>query len=354
MPRPQRWRLLLKASQQESLLAVRLFNDPGRERALEGFIIHMHIAWLYAFQAKWMKAGENYHVLRSERPRRYKYINGERMSQSLEWFVGQELPSETSPVRANLLFFIALRNKIEHRHTGTDDPLMTIVNGECHSMLVNYEEFVTDFAGVDYSLAHRLHFPVFIGGFTDQGKSDLLRLSQQLPADLRRFLAQYDAGLDDAVSRDPRYCMRLTILLESGNRKGDLSLQFVNYHDLTEEERRVAEEIAAKKGYVITKPRTRAVSNLDKMKPGQVAAKVEAAIPYKFGTYEMSLYWKKHGIRPDKGSPNPEDTKMDFCVYDGVHHDYLYTDACVKWLIRKCMTERGFRDVTGISPRTKT
>lgn len=34
-------------------------------------------------------------------------------------------------------------------------------------------------------LAHRLHFPVFIGGFTDQGKADLLKLTKSLPADLR-------------------------------------------------------------------------------------------------------------------------------------------------------------------------
>ncbi|WP_179275745.1 DUF3644 domain-containing protein [Rhodococcus sp. 06-418-5] len=351
MPRPQRWELLLKASQQESLLAVRLFNDPGRERSLEGFVIHMHIAWLYAFQSKWMKAGHNYHVLRSENPRRYKYINDERMSQSLEWFVGQEHTTTNSAVRANLEFFILLRNKIEHRHTGTDEGLMTAVNGECHAMLLNYEEFVTGYAGHGYSLAHRLHFPVFIGGFTDHGKKDLLRSTQALPKDLRTFLADYDAGLDDSVSRDPRYCMRLTVLLEAGNRKGDLSLQFVNHHDLTDEERTVAEGIARDKGYVITKAKTRPVSNDDKMKPGMVAERVQAAIPYVFRTYEMSLYWKKHKIRPPNGAGQPEETKQDFCVFDRVHGDYLYTEACVKWLIKKCQTEAGFKEATGIKPR---
>ena len=353
MPRPQRWELLLKASQQESLLAVRLFNDPGRERSLEGFVIHMHIAWLYAFQAKWMKAGDNYHVLRSESPRRYKYINGERMSQSLEWFVGEEYPATNSAVRANVEFFILLRNKIEHRHTGADEGLMTIVNGECHAMLLNYEEFVTGFAGTDYSLAHRLHFPVFIGGFTDQGKKDLLRLTQGLPKDLRTFLTEYDADLDDSVSRDPRYCMRLTILLESGNRKGDLSLQFVNHEDLDEEERKVAEGIAREKGYVITKAKTRPVSNDDKMKPSKAAERVQMAIPFKFRAYEMSLYWNKHKIRPPKGAAKPEETRHDFCVYDRVHNDYLYTEACVKWLIKKCGTIEGFKEVTGVEPHDK-
>ncbi|WP_080736289.1 DUF3644 domain-containing protein [Rhodococcoides fascians] len=354
MARPQRWKLLLRASQQEAMLAVSLFNDPGRDRALEGFIIHMHIAWLYAFQSKWLRDVKNYHVLRSERPRRYKQINGERMSQPLEWFVGEEWPAQQSGARANLEFFIKLRNKIEHRHTGTDVALMTVVNGECHSMLLNYEEFVTDFAGVEYSLAHRLHFPVFIGGFTDQGKSDLLKLSKSLPKDLRTFLAEYDAGLDDAVSRDPRYCMRLTILLESGNRKGDLSLQFVNDKDLTDEERQVMQKISADKGYVITKQKKVPVSNIGKHRAGAVAKIVSEAIPFRFGaSSQMAAAWRKQNWRPSSKSDEPESTRSDFCVYDSAHGDYLYTDACVKWLIKKCKTADGFREATGHEPRLK-
>lgn len=46
---------MLTSSKQEALLAVRLYNDPGRERALEGFIVHMNMAWLYECQAKWQK-----------------------------------------------------------------------------------------------------------------------------------------------------------------------------------------------------------------------------------------------------------------------------------------------------------
>ncbi|MBS9535094.1 DUF3644 domain-containing protein [Mycobacterium sp. M1] len=353
MARPKRWELLLRASQQEALLAVSLFNDPSRDRALEGFIIHMHIAWLYAFQAKWLRAGKNYHVRLSERPRRYKQINGERMSQPLEWFVKQEYPQSNSAVRANLEFFIALRNKIEHRHTGTDEALRTVVNGECHSMLLNYEEFITDFAGQKHSLAHRLHFPVFIGGFTDQGKSDLLKLTKTLPKDLHTFLAEYDAGLDEGVSRDPRYCMRLTVLLESGNRKGDLSLQFVNYNNLSPEQKKAAEEIAAQGGLVITKTKTQSVANADKLKPGQIAQRVEDAILFRFRPYEMSCFWRKHGVRPPAGDVDPKNTKSEWCVYDTAHGDYLYTEACAKWLIKKCSTEKGFREATGLEPRLK-
>lgn len=352
MARPQRWELLLRASQQEALLAVSLFNDPVRERALEGFIIHMHIAWTYAFQAKWLQAGENYHVLRSERPRRYKKVNDERMSQSLEWFVRQEY-GEGSAVGANLEFFIKLRNKIEHRHTGADEALRTVVNGECHAMLVNYEEFVTGFAGVQYSLADRLHFPVFIGGFTDEGKENLFKLTKTLPADLRRFLAEYDASLDDDVSRDPRYCMRLTVLLESGNRKGDMSLQFLNQRDLTPEQQKAATALAAA-GLVITKTKTEVVANDDKFKPGQVAKRVEDAIPFQFkASHQMSHFWRRHKVRPARGASDPQNTRTEWCVYDKLHSDYSYTQECVDWLIKKCANEKGFREATGLEPKPK-
>lgn len=353
MARPQRWELLLKASQQEALLAVSLFNGPGRERALEGFIVHMHIAWTYALQAKWLRDGKNYHVMDDRRPRQYKKVNGERMSRSLYSLMTEEFP-ESSAVRANLTFFVLLRNKIEHRHTGTDEALPTLVNGKCQAMLLDYEEFVTDFAGSKHSLAHRLHFPVFIGGFTDQGKSDLLALTKKLPADLRRFLAEYDAGLDDSVFRDPRYCMRLTVVLESGNRKGDLSLRFVNQRDLTPELHQAVEDVVAKGGYVITKTKTQAVTNADKFKPGKVAKRVEEAIPFRFScSYEMASFWKKHKVRPARGDSNPSDTKAEWCTYDSEHDDYLYTEACIKWLIKRCSTEEGFRQATGLTPKPK-
>lgn len=345
---------MLTASKQEALVAVRLFNDPGRDRALEGFIIHMHIAWLYAFQAKWMKAGSNYHVVQSKRPLRYKYINGERMSQPLEWFIKEEFPSTANPVRANVEFFIKLRNKIEHRHTGSDEALITIVNGECHAMLLNYEEFITGFGGSENSLGKNLHFPIFIGGFTDQGKKDLLKMTKALPADLRTFLTEYDADLGDEVSRDPRYCMRLTIILESGGRKGDLSLQFVNHDDLTEEQRAVAEEIAANKGYVITKKRTVSVSNANNLKPRQLARAVEQEIPYVFNTSTLVDVWRLNKWRPGSGAEDPSQTRSEFCVYDPPHGDYTYTPGALAWLLKKCKSEKGFREATGQEPRLKS
>lgn len=338
---------MLEASKNEAVLAVRLYNDPSQPRSLEGFIVHMHIAWIYLLQAKWMKAGKEKDFLFREpqNPRRYLRIDGEPKSQPLEWFVKQEFAS-TPAVRANINFFIRLRNRIEHRHVGDDAALQAVVSGECHALLLNFEEGIVALGGQSESLAHILHFPVFIGGFTDEGKSSLVKLTKRLPADLRTFLAEYDNSLDETVSKDPRYCLRLTVFLESGNRKGDLSMQFVNPQDLTSEELRVVESIA-RKGFVITKSKRINVSNLDNLKAETARKEVAKSIPFNFNAHDFTSAYKVGKFRPNHGAKNPEVTRADFVIYDEPHRDYTYTPAYVAYLIKNCSTAEGFKKTTG-------
>jgi hypothetical protein len=58
-------------------------------------------------------------------------------------------------------------------------------------------------------------------------------------------------------------------------------------------------------------------------------------------------------VRPSAGVKNPEHTNPDWCEYDEPTGSYRYTRAYVKHLIRKCGTEDGFREVTGMEPRAK-
>lgn len=46
------WRTILDGARDEALLAVDLYNQPRQPRRLEGFLVHMHIAWLYLLQAE--------------------------------------------------------------------------------------------------------------------------------------------------------------------------------------------------------------------------------------------------------------------------------------------------------------
>jgi hypothetical protein len=352
VPRPPSWHRTLEASKQEAVLAVKLFNDPTGERNLEGFVVHMHLAWLYLLQADWTKAAREYRIRDSSvKSVRYKKIDGEYQTPSLEWFV-QETWDQASAVRANLQFFIKLRNKIEHRHKGSDASLATLVMGQCNALLLNYEEALVSSFGNASSLALTLRFPIFVGGFTDEGKDALVKMTNQLPRDLRTFLADYDKSLDDAVSRDSRYCLRLTVVLEQGQRKGDLAMQFVKLDDLDDEARKALQDVAAK-GLVVTRNKKVGVSNLGNLRATEAKDQVAKAIPYKFTMFHFTEAYKAGGYRPANNAKNPEDTRTDFVIYDDVYNDYTYTPAYVKYLIRKCSTLEGFRSVTGRVPVKK-
>ena len=89
--------------------------------------------------------------------------------------MGHRWPNEKDAVRANLGFFIGLRNKIEHRYARHQEALTAAVGGHAQALLFNYEEELSGQFGVDSSLATRLRFPVFIGSFTDEGERTLRR-----------------------------------------------------------------------------------------------------------------------------------------------------------------------------------
>lgn len=351
MAKPARWQKMLAASREEAVLAVKLFNDPTGERSLEGFVVHMHLAWLYLLQAEWTKAKRDYRIADPSHKGWFKKIDGEYQTPSLEWFV-QQTWVDSDPVRANLQFFIRLRNKIEHRHSGSDESLTAVIGGECHALLVNYEESLTTVGGTSASLATVLKFPVFVGGFTDKGKDALLKLTKKLPPDLRKFLVEYNRSVDEAVTSDPRYALRLRVFLESGNRTGDLALKFYKAEDLTEEQRKSLDAVGSQ-GLVITKNKQIPVANLGNMKAKEVVARVEAEIPYVFNMSHFTQTYKVGKFRPAANANNPADTRSDFVVYDSAHKDYTYTPAYVRYLVKQCMTADGFKKATGRAPRER-
>lgn len=342
---------MFEASKGEAVLAVKLFNDPTGQRNLEGFVVHMHLAWLYLLQAEWAKKKRDYRIPDPAHKGWFKKIEGEHQTPPLDWFV-KETWSDASPIRGNLEFFIKLRNKIEHRHSGSNESLATVISGQCHSLLLNYEESVVAVGGQTESLATTLRFPVFIGGFTDKGKEALVKMTKALPSNLRTFLAEYDSSLDEAVAADPRYCLRLTVVLEKGNRKGDLSMQFFNAEDLSEAEREVVEGLAAK-GYLINHHRQVLVSNLGHMKAKTMVNAVNKEILFVFNMQHFSDTYKIGKFRPPNKTPHPEKTRADFVVYDAAHKDYTYTPTYLAYLIKKCSTAAGFKSITGRAGKLK-
>ena len=346
-----KWLRIVEASKGEAILAVRLYNEPTLPRALEGFVVHMHLAWLYLLQAELIKNGVEFRYRDPRYKSRYLKVSGEYQTWDLAYTVKNKWPV-LNAVRANLEFFIKFRNRIEHRHTGSDEALFAAIGGQSHSLLLNYEEELTSFFGATHTLANQLRFPVFIGTFTESAEDALIRLQDALPVDLKTFLADYDADVSEELLVDPHYRLRLRVLLETASSTGDMALQFSRFDDLSPEQQATMEELG-KTGKVIVRQQVRPVQNRAMFKPSQVTQLVQEAIPFDFNPYDFTLGWKIGEYRPRNGAPDPKITRADFCIYDEPHRDYLYTQTYVDYLIDKCSTEQGFLEAIGRAPKQK-
>lgn len=193
MRRPAWWSMV-EASRDEACVAVEMYNRPGAPRSYETFVVHMHLAWLYLLQAIARRDGIDCRYIEMKgRRRRLVRVDGEPKTWELDRHIAERWPDPNDPVRANLRFFVALRNKIEHRYTRSQEALAIATGGHAHALLVNYETELAAQFGAAASLAHRLRFPVFVGSFTDDGEA-LLRRDAGVAAGAT-------AALPDPISR---------------------------------------------------------------------------------------------------------------------------------------------------------
>lgn len=347
-----RWRLTLEGSKDEALLAVDLYNQAKRPRRLEAYFVHMHLAWLYLFEAQYQRQRLDYHFRLPNG--RYERVDGEPRTWDLAKFVHKELSegdADQAPVRKNLELTISLRNKIEHRF---EEATTVATAGYAQSLLLNYEERLTRVFGKDATLGPELRFPIFLGTLTREGAVRLAQTQQTLPKRTREFLDSFESGMNPSVAQDHRYEFRVRLLPKIGSKTdADLAVTFVRDADLSDQERALMESLD-RSGTVIVREQVRSVSNEDLLKPGQVAAAVEKRIPYRFRVHPHFVRaWKKEAVRPPEGDAHPERTKQDFCIFDRAHRDYLYTSSFVDFLVEHAKTKPAFRELTGTEPTRK-
>lgn len=353
MARPSSWVATLRAARDEAVLATRLYNDAAESRAFEGFVVHMHMAWLYLLHARFIRDGIDYRYRDQDNPRRFVKVDGEFKRWELNRCLQERWPNPNDAVRKNLEFFVGLRNRIEHRHARQDANLALAVSGHAQALLLNFEEELTSTFGRDYSLATMLRFPIFIGTFTTEGTEALLKLRDRLPASLKRFIAEFHHGLPDEIAADARFELRLRVVLEQVQRGGDVpAIQFTRWDDMTDEERDLVTQLG-QRGQAIIREQKRAVVGHGLLRPHEAEQRVAAMVPFRFTSHHFLRAWQIKEIRPRSGDPHPERTDEKYCLYDELSKSYGYTEAWVRWLVKRCVTAEGFEAVTGRAPTPK-
>lgn len=106
---------LLQSSIDSALLAVEVYNKPRTSFRSEAFITLMIIAWTRLFHAYFNTAIGDKFYYKKKNSNRYMIKDGERRAWELKTCI-KKYGNLSQAVKENLIFFIGLRNKIEHRH----------------------------------------------------------------------------------------------------------------------------------------------------------------------------------------------------------------------------------------------
>jgi len=336
--RKPNWWHMLQAAKDEALIAVDLYNRPRADRSLEGFVVHMIMAWLYLLHARFERDGVAY-VYRDAHGK-VETIDDQPKTWDLARCIRERFPSDSDPIRKNIEFFIPLRNMVEHRYAQLLEP---VVAGKVQALIMNFERTVVEDFGGQESLGDSLRFPVFLSTLDDHAVKALRKLYARLPAKVRGFMEAYDANLPPDILDHPHYEFKVLLVPKVGNRgEPDLAVEFVQRDALTEEQRERLDSAV-----VFVRDRHVEVQNLGAIKPSEVVMRVAMVIPW-FNMAHHTAAWKHCCIRPQATASDPTCTDARYCRWDQPHKDYVYTEAWVKRLIKELRRgSDGFEAIMG-------
>lgn len=341
---PEQYRLLAK-SREAALAALRVYNDPLAQFRTETFAVLMVTAWNSLFQAICERDGTDYIAREGDGTTPQQIDSRDKVVDTRDLMTLAIGGDDMEAVRANIDFWIGLRNQVAHRYIPTLDP---VVVPEAQSLLLNYENTVVAEFGEDAQLGDRLTVPLHLTGFrNDAATKSLKELQARLPPDVNDYLARHRQSLPNEVVRSPEYSMRVYLVSVAANRanQADATLQCIRPEDVSDELLESLADVA-----LLPKPKRVAVASDGLLKPGQVWTEVQDRTGFKFTNNRHAAAWHYYNVRPDTGSERPELTDERYCVYDGLNDNYGYTRAWVEKLVRELADGDRYREVIGMEP----
>lgn len=335
---------LLESSLNSALTAVETYNRPGSKYRLENYIVLMIIAWTKLFHSYFQNTiGEKYFY--KDKNGHYKKIDGEKkaweLSECIKYYQKKCESSDmlSDAVIANLKLFIGIRNKIEHRFWDGSS-LDIVLFGECQALLYNYENLLIHHFGAEYSLntclAYALQFSHLRANEQLLSQRQLLSKDMQ---DIKKYIDKYKTDLPQEVYDSQEYSVKLLQIPKVSNtNRSELSVEFVDWKALSEEDKEAYEKICA---IIKDKKVVQNVANNNMMKPSHVVKEIEKQVGVTISTNQHSYLWKAFRVRPANCALDKFETIDRFCVYDEPHGDYLYTMEWVEFIIG-LFTKYGF------------
>jgi hypothetical protein len=322
------------------LLAVEFYNKPAIRFRSGGYITMMSIAWTSLFHAIFFQRKiKPFYRLKDNhtfdiRDGDYRYW--ELGTCADEFYGGRE-----DPVKANIKFFIPLRNRIEHRSMPKIDGT---IFAECQALLLNFDDLVLLEFGEKHALRESLSFSLQLFP-----KASLADLEKPRPdeKDVLSFIENYRSSLSGDLYSHPKFAFK-AFLIRVGNHdtSDSLPIKFFDYEALDEKQKEEIHKFVA-----LIKHKNVPVSNADLYKPGDVVKLVQAKLgnrkvrrfaraaktKYKDGDrFNEALHthcWKNLKVRPPAGSKTPDRTDARYCIYDKLNKNYGFTQQWIALLV---------------------
>ena len=342
----------LEKSRHAAIAAVDAYNRPGPRFRTAQFIVMIAIAWTAAFHAVFYKAGRRPWYRKKSAGGgtgvRYQRIDGEPRHWDLAECLKNHFQGENPPERVNLKFLIGLRNKIEHRHLPEMDATLY---GECQASLLNLEDFLVQNFGQRYALAEQLAVSLQFSRTTPAEKKKAAQVLASTSArSVRDYVEQFRGGIAGSTLNSMKYSFSVFLVPKVANRKSaaDVAIEFVRVDEASEEELDRVEKLN-----VLIREKHIPIANFDLYKPSEVVQKVSSTSPFKVTMGSHTAAWRHYGVRPPSNSSRPQDTRSEFCVFDAVHRDYMYSKAWIEKLSRDFSDRDTFEKVVGREPQKK-
>ncbi len=354
MPRglPQTVRDNLEKCRSAATAAVEAYNRPGHRFRTAHYLVMITIAWTALFHAMFYKRGRSPWYRRTASGSgtgiRYIKIDGEPkhwdLSECLKQYFGGQNPAE----RKNLEFLIGLRNKIEHRHLPVLDASLY---GESQAALLNLEELLVKEFGSKYALTDQLAVSLQFSQVIPLEKRQAARaLARGAAKTVKDYVERFRGGLPSTVLNSMKYSFNVFLVPKVANRQSaaDAAIQFIPVDEASKEEIERLQKLN-----VLIREKHIPIANLDLFKPGSVLQEVKGRVPFRVNMSTHTAAWKYFKVRPPGGDSHPDRTRSEYCVYDSVHKDYLYTRAWVEKLVRELSDANRFREIVGPESVTK-
>lgn len=349
MGRPSAWKHTLDEARRQALVAIDFYNRPGDRRSFSDFIVHIHLAWQNLLHADRMRRKAEIYYRDSGGRRLFKRNpDGSKKSWDLNHCIKHEF-KQGDPIRANVEFFIGLRNRVEHRF---QDFVLVATAAEAHACIINFEAELVRRFGAAETLGSELKFPVFVQSLSPSRYEEQRNMRRGLPATVSTFIAEFQEGLADDVRKDERFAFRLLLLPMKGPKtEADLALNFVRQDDLNENE---LKELLGKQGSVIVAEKYREAIHGEEMLPKAAAAVIEERIPFRFSLNDFTVVRKGWQIGPAKSGARNQLPKSDgFCLYSPAFKQFVYRPELIDRIVEAANTPDKYQALLGRPPIAK-